>query len=150
MTKTFRLFILLVAIVSVAFSACKSKQNVTSIPGANVPAKSETISQPTTQKSTTTEQEFTRNESFSAAAGESNVDALRKKYHVIVGSFTKHENAKGLRTQLVYEGNTALIVVNEKGMYRVIIASYDDYSGAKTKINQIKNRFSDAWVLVQK
>ncbi len=149
MTKTFRLFIL-IALVGVAFSACKSKQNVTSIPGANIPAKSETISQPTVQNSVTTEQEVTRNESFRAATGESNVDALRKKYHVIVGSFTKHENAKGLRTQLVDEGNTALIVVNEKGMYRVIIASYDDYSGAKTKINQIKNRFSDAWVLVQK
>ncbi len=149
MTQTFRLFIL-VSLVGVTFTACKSKQNVTSIPGANVPAKTETITQPSTSFPASTEQEVTRNETFSAAAGESNADALRKKYHVIVGSFTKHENAKGLRTQLVSEGNKALIVINEKGMYRVIVASYDEYSGAKAKINQIRSRFSDAWVLVQK
>lgn len=148
MTKTIRLFIYL-AIAGLAFTACKSKQNVTSIPGANVQAKSETPVQPATQ-TYSNEPEVTRNESFRAVDGETNSDLLRKKYHVIVGSFSKHDNARGLRSQLVSEGNNALIVINENGMYRVIIASYDDYAGARTKISQIKTRFSDAWVLVQR
>ncbi len=149
MTRTIRLFIFL-SLAGMIFTACKSKQNVTSIPGANVPAKGVTTTQPTTTTPVTNEPEVTRNETFSAAQGETNIDALSKKYHVIVGSFSKHENARGLRAQLVSEGNSALIVVNEKGMYRVILASYDDYSGARTKIGQVKNRFADAWVLVQK
>jgi prophage antirepressor-like protein len=48
------------------------------------------------------------------------------------------------------EGNKALVVINEKGMYRVLIASYNDYDQAHVRIKQISNRFPDAWVLVQK
>ncbi len=145
MTNSIRIFIIL-AIAGISFTACKSKQSVTAIPGANVTAKTQTPVQPVNPTTTTsTDQEVTRNETFSAVDGETNTDQLKKKFHVIVGSFSKIENAKGLKTQLQSEGNTALIVINEKGMYRVIIASYDEYSGARGKINQINNRFPDAW-----
>jgi cell division protein FtsN len=67
-----------------------------------------------------------------------------------VGSFKSQTNAKGLQSTLLSEGNKAIIVINEQGWYRVLIASYNEYAQARTKINQIKTRFADAWVLVQK
>jgi cell division protein FtsN len=69
---------------------------------------------------------------------------------VVVGSFKSQTNAKGLQNTLNSEGNKALVVINEQGMYRVIIASFNEYSQAKSRIAQIQERFADAWVLVQK
>jgi cell division protein FtsN len=69
---------------------------------------------------------------------------------VVVGSFGKQSNAKGLQSTLNTEGNKAVIVVNEKGMFRVLISSYNDYKQAHVRIKEISNRFPDAWVLVQK
>ena len=43
-----------------------------------------------------------------------------------------------------------IIVINEKGMYRVLLISCDEYLQAKSKINNISDKFPDAWVLVQK
>lgn len=68
----------------------------------------------------------------------------------MVGSFKSQTNAKGLQSTLLSEGNQAIIVINEQGWYRVLIASFNEYSQARSKINQIKTRFADAWVLVQK
>jgi hypothetical protein len=35
-------------------------------------------------------------------------------------------------------------------MFRVLIASFNEYTQARERINQINTRFPDAWVLVQK
>ena len=75
---------------------------------------------------------------------------MNYKYHVVVGSFKNQSNAKGLQRTLNSEGNNAFIVVNEQGMYRVIINSYNDYNQAHARINDLQNRFPDAWVLIQK
>lgn len=150
MRKLFR-FTMIVAIAALTMASCKSKQKVTEISGAFKPAtevKSETTAQPAAK--TETLQEVTRNESFKLADGETNSGALNKKYHVVVGSFGIQSNATGLRNTLNNEGNPALIVINEKGMYRVLIDSFDDYKAAHDKIDSIKGRFPDAWVLVQK
>lgn len=150
MSKAVRL-LLFTAIVMMAITGCKSKQKLASIPGANLPAKTETttVTTPTVpQSDSNVGEEVTRNESFTISDGD--VDLLKFKYHVVVGSFKSQTNAKGLQTILVKEGNKAFIVINEQGMYRVLIASYNAYSEARTKINQIKDRFADAWVLVQK
>jgi cell division protein FtsN len=48
------------------------------------------------------------------------------------------------------EGKKAVVVVNEKGMYRVLIASFNDYAQAHALISQINTRFPGSWVLVQK
>lgn len=90
----------------------------------------------------------TRNENFTLVNGES--AALKNKYHVVVGSFSKAENAQGLQTALKGEGKNALVVKNETGMFRVLIASFNDYYKAHDYIKQIGTRFPDAWVLVQK
>ena len=156
MTNTIKLFFLL-AIVSLVASSCKSKQKVAEITGANVTV-AESVPVTTVTTTTTTspetpaepeiaEPEITRNESFSLSDGES--DALNLKYHVVVGSFKSQSNAKGLKETLVSEGNKAFVVINEQSMYRVIIASYNQYAQARTKINGINDRFADAWVLVQ-
>jgi len=155
MNKTIRL-ILALAVVMLATSACKTKQKVAEIPaGAKVTAsapKAVTTPVVTTPVVTTpvvsNEKEVVRNENFSLVDGEK--DALKNKYHVVVGSFTKQTNAQGLQKTLIAEGNRALIVLNEKGMYRVLIASFNDYNEAHARIKEIANRFADAWVLVQK
>ena len=155
MTKTIRIAIALV-LTTALFTACKSKQKVTKISGAQVEATTPVAPQinpnaAAVQKPTAASTpEVTRNERFSLAEGETNADALKSKYHVVVGSFKSQVNAKGLQSTLKSEGNNALLVINEQGMYRVLIASFNDYSQARVRINQISTRFPDAWVLVQK
>ena len=144
---------LMAAIVLAGSTSCKSKQKVTEISGANVEATAKTNTAATTASTTATaatETEKTRNEKFSLAEGETNTAAFNSKYHVVVGSFSIQQNAKNLQRSLNSEGNNALVVVNEQGMFRVLIASFNEYTQARERINQINTRFPDAWVLVQK
>ena len=144
---------LMAAIVLAGSTSCKSKQKVTEISGANVEATAKTNTAAATASTTTTaatETEKTRNEKFSMAEGETNTAAFNSKYHVVVGSFSIQQNAKNLQRSLNSEGNNALVVVNEQGMFRVLIASFNEYTQARERINQINTRFPDAWVLVQK
>jgi cell division protein FtsN len=159
MNKTIRLTLAL-AVVMLATSSCKTKQKIAEIPaGANIEATAPkpvvstpapVVTPPAETKYVANEAEVTRNENFSLAEGETNTDALKFKYHVVVGSFTKQTNAKGLQTTLNKEGNKAVVVVNEKGMFRVLITSVNDYKQAHVFIKNIATRFPDAWVLVQK
>jgi len=154
MNTRFRLF-LYVGIIAIALVSCKSKQKVTEIPAANQPATTVSTTPPVTAPPTAvnrnqSQNEVTRSESFRLAEGETNNAALSKKYHVVVGAFGNHENARRLRNTLTGQGNNALTVQNESGMLRVIIASFDEYSQAKARIEQIKGTYADAWVLVQK
>ena len=153
MNKTIRFFLAL-AIVAMTGTACKSKQKVAEIKGADIPATTTTttptVTTPvvnTTPEVVSSEAEVTRNETFSLSDGDA--AALKFRYHVVVGSFKSQTNAKGLQSTLLSEGNQAIIVINEQGWYRVLIASFNEYSQARSKINQIKTRFADAWVLVQ-
>lgn len=144
---------LMAAIVLTGSTSCKSKQKVTEISGANVEATAKTNTAAATASTTATaatETEKTRNEKFSMAEGETNTAAFNSKYHVVVGSFSIQQNAKNLQRTLNSEGNNALVVVNEQGMFRVLIASFNEYTQARERINQINTRFPDAWVLVQK
>src|ERR1035437_3970874 len=135
MNKTIRLTLAL-AVVMLAVSSCKTKQKIAEIPaGANIEA---TTTKTATKTTVTTppvtyndekvvtndekvvsnddkvvtnevkEPEVTRNENFSLVDGDKN--ALTFKYYVVVGSFTKQSNAKGLQTSLINEGNKAIIV----------------------------------------
>jgi len=143
--------LMVLAVVLVAGTSCKSKQKITEISGGNIPAvnnNTSTSTSPVVTAPVVTEPEVTRNEVFTLSEGDQS--AMKFKYHVVVGSFKSQSNAKGLQTTLVGEGNKAIVVINEQGMYRVLIASYNEYMQARTKINEIKSRFADAWVLVQK
>ncbi|MDR1437122.1 MAG: SPOR domain-containing protein [Candidatus Symbiothrix sp.] len=74
-------------------------------------------------------------------------------YNLVIGSFINLTNAKSLKERMEREGYKPVLAQNEKGMYRVIIASFDDRSLAVLKKEEIKGRFSpefsDAWLLEQ-
>ncbi|MGN0187840.1 MAG: SPOR domain-containing protein [Paludibacteraceae bacterium] len=93
------------------------------------------------------EKEVTRAEVFSVVEGESENEL--KNYHVVIGSFKNQDNAKRLQARMRPEYKP-VIVINEQGMYRVLLISFDDYASAKQKIAAIHDQFGDAWVLVQK
>ena len=93
------------------------------------------------------EVEVTRAEKFEVIEEQKDVVVL-KKYHVVIGSFGNKDNALRLQAQMrpQYE---PIIVRNEKGMYRVLLMTYDMYKEAKAKITEVKDQFSDAWVLIK-
>ena len=93
------------------------------------------------------EKEVTRAEKFEVIEEQKDVVVL-KKYHVVIGSFGNKDNALRLQGQMKpqYE---PIIVRNEKGMYRVLLMTYDTYKEAKTKIVEIREQFPDAWVLIR-
>ncbi len=156
MKKVFILTLLSITILSL--NSCKSKQQVTTIPAAYVTASSDTVPSstpevtpaPVVSTPVSSQPEEVRDEKFELDKEENNTQAINQKYHVVVGSFKNRDNAKGLQNSLNNEGNEVTIVVNEHGMYRVLIASYNEYQQAREKINQISSRFPDAWVLTQK
>ncbi len=147
MKKTIRLIIAL-CIVLIATSACKTKQKVAAIPGANIPAKATVVEKPKVVETVVPEPEVVQKDKYTLIDGSS--DTFKSKYHVVVGSFEQKEKALGLQSILKKEGNNALVVVNEKGMYRVLIASFNDYNQAHAKIKDINTRFPGSWVLIQK
>lgn len=72
-------------------------------------------------------------------------------FHIIVGSFGVEENASRLHSLLTEQGHKPAIVRNEKGMFRVIFATYPTYAEAAANVVGVREQgFSDAWVLVHK
>jgi cell division protein FtsN len=73
------------------------------------------------------------------------------RFNVVVGSFVNPTNAKSLRDRMERQGYVPVLAQNEKGMYRVIIASFNDRSQAAAERETIKDRFypefADAWLL---
>ena len=92
------------------------------------------------------EKEVTRAEKFEVIE-EQKDEVVLKKYHVVIGSFGNKDNALRLQSQMRPQYNP-IIVRNDKGMYRVLLMTYDTYNEAKTKIAEIRDQFPDAWVLV--
>ncbi len=155
------IYLLLILVLGAGFISCKSKQKVVTIPNAHIQATSGETEIPVDIRNAEPEPtvvtpvivvqpEEVRDEKFTLDIEEKNTQIMEQKYHVVVGSFKSRDNAKGLQQMLNAEGNDAVIVVNEHGMYRVLIDSYPTYKEARTKINGINDRFADAWVLIQK
>lgn len=95
-----------------------------------------------------------REEKVVVAVGE---QGALKAYSVVCGSFKSKTNAEALRTRLVNDGYSALVVQNPAtGMYRVICASYDDKHKAAEARAQFKAAyqndadFQKAWLLYNK
>ncbi|NDV47606.1 SPOR domain-containing protein [Paludibacter sp. 221] len=151
MKKNIQILAILV-IFGLGASSCKSKQKVVTIPNAHVEATNQATETPAPKPApvVVSQPEEVRDEKFSLDSEEKNTKILDQKYHVVVGSFKNRDNAKGLQQTLNTEGNSAVIVVNEHGMFRILLSSYGTYKDARTKVNQVLNRFPDAWILVQK
>jgi|GEM_PF-4814805 len=89
-------------------------------------------------------------EKISLVEGEANTKLMTMKYHVVVGSFKNKDNAKK-RQQEFTPAYSPTLVINEQGMYRVILLSFDDYDSAKSAIKDLSGTLpKDTWVLRQK
>lgn len=89
-------------------------------------------------------------EKISLVEGEANTKLMTMKYHVVVGSFKNKDNAKK-RQQEFTPAYSPTLVINEQGMYRVILLSFDEYESAKLAIKDLSGTLpKDTWVLRQK
>ena len=73
-----------------------------------------------------------------------------KQYSVVIGSFVNKTNAESLKNRMQAQGYSPVVVQNEKGLYRVVVATFDTRAEATAQRNAIKNRFPefyDAWLL---
>ena len=65
-----------------------------------------------------------------------------KVYSVVIAAMSMKPNAESLKSRMEKEGQKIILVQNEQGMYRVIIASYDSKEQAVAKKNEILSTFS--------
>lgn len=75
------------------------------------------------------------------------------KYHIVIGSFKKLANARTQCQDAISKGFYPSIMENEEGMYRVAICSYISESAARTKIAELRKKYTEyvgMWLLIQK
>lgn len=65
-----------------------------------------------------------------------------KAYSVVIAAMSMKPNAESLKQRIENDGYKVILVQNEQGMYRVIIASYDSKDQAVAKKNEILSTFS--------
>lgn len=73
-----------------------------------------------------------------------------KQFSVVIGSFINKTNAESLKSRMQAKGFSPVLAQNEKGMYRVIVATFDNKPDAYDKRDEIRDNypeFSDAWLL---
>lgn len=74
-----------------------------------------------------------------------------RSYYAIVGSFKSKQKAETLKKKLVFMGfKESTILVNEKGMFRVSAAPFDNHTACWEEIFSIRKQypqFADAWGL---
>lgn len=65
-----------------------------------------------------------------------------KSFNVVIASLSVKLNAESLKSRMEDEGYPVILAQNEQGMYRVIVASYDDKQSAVEKRNEIYQKYS--------
>ncbi len=65
-----------------------------------------------------------------------------KKYSVVIASLSVKLNAESLKSRMEKEGYNVILAQNDMGMYRVIVASYDDKQSAAAKRDEIYRKYS--------
>ena len=65
-----------------------------------------------------------------------------RRYSVVIASLSVKLNAESLKSRMENEGHQVILAQNEQGMYRVIVASYDDKGQAAAKREEIYNKYS--------
>ena len=91
-------------------------------------------------------------ERVTAANGESK-DLGSKKFYIILGSYKNYEGAQKFKRQLMAEDFFPGILINEAGLFRISVNSYDDEAIARSRIAEIRQKFpkySDLWLLIKK
>lgn len=134
-------------ILSLAFVFGCQTQHL--MPEATTP---EQIKEPETAKIDNAPKIVVKEERVSVPAGEEkSLDS--KRFYVILGSFGVYQNAQKFKSELMREGFYPGILVNENGLYRVCVDSYDDENTARSKISDIRDKYkkySDVWLLIKK
>lgn len=113
------------------------------------PVKSETIVKPTVDSA---QNVTSKEEKVTAANGEAK-DLGSKKFYIILGTFGVFENAQKFKKQLMAEDFFPGILINEAGLFRVSVNSYDDETAARNRISEIRQKFpkyNDLWLLIKK
>ncbi|MCC8147230.1 MAG: SPOR domain-containing protein [Bacteroidales bacterium] len=76
-----------------------------------------------------------------------------KEFSVVIGSFINKTNAESLKERMTAQGYNVVLAQNERDMYRVIIATYDNKADAIYERDRVKTKFApefnDAWLLQQ-
>jgi len=91
-------------------------------------------------------------ERVTAANGESK-DLGSKKFYIILGSYKNYEGAQKFKKQLMAEDFFPGILINEAGLFRISVNSYDDEAMARSRIAEIRQKFpkyNDLWLLIKK
>ncbi|GHT87953.1 cell division protein [Bacteroidia bacterium] len=73
-----------------------------------------------------------------------------KQFSVVIGSFINKTNAESLKSRMQAKGFSPVLALNDKNMYRVIVATFDNKPDAYDKRDEIRDNypeFSDAWLL---
>ncbi len=65
-----------------------------------------------------------------------------KSFNVVIASLSVKLNAESLKSRMENEGYSVILAQNEQGMYRVILASYDEKQYAAEKRNEIFEKYS--------
>ena len=65
-----------------------------------------------------------------------------KSFNVVIASLSVKLNAESLKSRMENEGYPVILAQNEQGMFRVIVASYDDRDSAAQKRNEIYEKYS--------
>lgn len=100
-------------------------------------------------KQTTTTTASFQKEKVTAVDGSTGL----KRFNVVIGSFTNKTNATSLKERMETRGYNVVLAQNERQMYRVIVATFDDKASAAAERDEIKEKyypdFQDAWLLEQ-
>jgi len=135
-----------------AFNSCKPKESAYKAAYEAAKAKETTTSQveetttPVTRPVSTTEPASVQREKVTIVDG-----AVLQQYSVVIGSFLDVTNAKSLKERMVNQGFQSVLAQNEKGMYRVIIATFNNKASAAAERDRFKEKyypnFQDTWIL---
>lgn len=132
----------------IAFGSCKPKQSAyksvyEAAKEREMEETQETVSKPATTPTytpTTTETESVRKEKITPVY-EADASGL-KAYSVVIAAMGMKPNAEALKKRMEDEGYKIILVQNEQGMFRVIIASYDSKEQAVAKKNEVLAAFA--------
>lgn len=136
----------LALMVVAGFSSCKPKQSA--YKSVYQAAKEREMQQAKTTTNTrtatpvTTLQAPVRTEKVTAV--DANDAGNLKAFSVVVASLSVKPNADALKGKLEEDGMKVILAQNEKGMYRVIVGSFDDRESADAQRASIMQRYSTA------
>ncbi|HOO83486.1 MAG TPA: SPOR domain-containing protein [Prolixibacteraceae bacterium] len=74
-------------------------------------------------------------------------------FYVIIGSFSKAENAATSKTEMLKKGFNPLILTTESGLYRVSVDQTNSETDARSFIKHIRTQYpehNDVWLLKKK